>query len=186
MRCKGRQLVCQNIIRGRHQHDFGLPTVYQFFQGRNPGIFHLFRVFFRIIYPDQITVCPQIDSIDLLFLKQNIREGLYSHPFIPSYKLVRHIFFVIVAILSRQQKPAPCSLSQNKFCHCYTDRRFPERKEPHISVRQSAEHFSYHPHTVPPSLSESEIQKRVIRCIHYICYRQNQQCRRNDFFTYAV
>ena len=109
MRCKSGQLICQNIIRGRYQHDFCIPPVYQFFQGRNPGIFHLFRVFFRIIYPDQITVCPQIDSIDLLFLKQNIREGLYSHPFIPSYKLVRHIFFVIVAILSRQQAlPGKC------------------------------------------------------------------------------
>ena len=28
---KSRQLVCQNIIRRRYQHDFGIPPVYQFF-----------------------------------------------------------------------------------------------------------------------------------------------------------
>ena len=101
--CKSRQLICQNIICRRYQHDFGIPPVYQFFEGNDAGILHLLCVFLRIVYPDQIMIRSQIYAVDLLFPEHNIRAGLNSHPFIPTGELIGHIFFISIPVFPGEE-----------------------------------------------------------------------------------
>ena len=103
IRCKCRQLIRENVVRRRYQHDFGIPVVHQFCQRCHTGVLHLFRVFPGIVHSDQIMIRSQIDPIDLFFPETDICPGLKSYPFIPSYELVGHVFLISIPVFSREK-----------------------------------------------------------------------------------